>query len=79
MMHGWGFVGGGFPMRQKFEEQYHCYSVAYADKAHLEVSRLDHVFPFLLLLSPLQILLFYRDSRQTFTERRQNTVTTVRL
>ena len=38
MMHGWGFPGGraGFPRR--FEEQYHCYSVAYADKAHLEVS-----------------------------------------
>ena len=37
MMHGWGFAGGraGFP--QRFEEQYHCYSVAYADKAHLEV------------------------------------------
>ena len=37
MMNGWGFVGGraGFP--QRFEEQYHCYSVAYADKAHLEV------------------------------------------
>lgn len=37
MMEGWGFAGGrgGFPRR--FEEQYHCYSVAYADKAHLEV------------------------------------------
>lgn len=36
MMHGWGFTGGrgGYP--QRFEEQYHCYSVAYADKAHLE-------------------------------------------
>jgi len=35
-MEGWGFAGGrgGFPRR--FEEQYHCYSVAYADKAHLE-------------------------------------------
>jgi ubiquitin fusion degradation protein 1 len=28
--------GGGFAPR-RFEEQYHCYSVAYADKAHLEV------------------------------------------
>jgi len=27
--------GGGYGPR-KFEEQYHCYSVAYADKAHLE-------------------------------------------
>jgi len=36
MMEGWGFSGSrrGFPRR--FEEQYHCYSVAYADKAHLE-------------------------------------------
>lgn len=28
-------MGGGLP--RTFEEQYHCYSVAYADKAHLEV------------------------------------------
>ncbi|KAI2512624.1 Ubiquitin fusion degradation protein UFD1 [Fragilaria crotonensis] len=35
MMHGWGFGGGrGYP--QRFEEQYHCYSVAYADKPQLE-------------------------------------------
>jgi len=34
-MNGWGFTGrAGVPMR--FDEQYHCYSVAYADKAHLE-------------------------------------------
>ena len=32
-----GGLGGGFAPRQVFEEQYHCYSVAYADKAHLEV------------------------------------------
>ena len=42
MMPGWGMPGmmmgggGGFAPR-RFEEQYHCYSVAYADKAHLEV------------------------------------------
>lgn len=40
MMHGWGFGGGygggGFARSGRFEEQYHCYSVAYADKAHLE-------------------------------------------
>ena len=36
MMPGWGMGGGGFAPR-RFEEQYHCYSVAYADKAHLEV------------------------------------------
>jgi len=41
-MGGWGFAGGGygagggFPRSGRFEEQYHCYSVAYADKAHLE-------------------------------------------
>lgn len=38
-MHGWGFGGGmgaGYGHR-RFEEQYHCYSVAYADKSHLEV------------------------------------------
>ena len=33
MMHGWGFG-------QRFEEQYHCYSVAYVDKPHLGVSLL---------------------------------------
>lgn len=51
MMHGWGFGGGGgmhgggggggfagLMGRQIFEEQYHCYSVAYADKSQLEVS-----------------------------------------
>jgi len=36
-----GFGGGlgrgtGHPQRGVFQEQYHCYSVAYADKAHLE-------------------------------------------
>jgi ubiquitin fusion degradation protein 1 len=35
-MNGWGFVGGRGSFPQRFEEQYHCYSVAYADKAHLE-------------------------------------------
>lgn len=43
MMHGGGFfgVGGfgsGYGAPRRFEEQYHCYSVAYADKIHLEVS-----------------------------------------
>ena len=44
MMHGWGMggAGGGFPgfhhqRPQRFEETYHCYSVAFADKPHLEV------------------------------------------
>jgi len=44
MMHGWGGGGGGYGgggfggggAARRFEEQYHCYSVAYADKAHLE-------------------------------------------
>ena len=31
-----GGFGGGAP--QRFEECYHCYSVAYADKSHLEES-----------------------------------------
>jgi len=26
-------------MPTRFEEQYHCYSVAYADKSHLEVRK----------------------------------------
>ena len=38
MMPGWGAFGMGGGMPRTFEEQYHCYSVAYADKAHLEVS-----------------------------------------
>ncbi|GAX25083.1 ubiquitin fusion degradation protein 1 [Fistulifera solaris] len=33
MLPGWGFAG---PAVRHFEEQYHCYSVAAADKAHLE-------------------------------------------
>lgn len=37
MNFGFGFGGIGGPMPSKFEEQYHCYSVAYADKSHLEV------------------------------------------
>lgn len=37
MFGGIGGLGGAFPPRRVFEEQYHCYSVAYADKAHLEV------------------------------------------
>ena len=35
---GGGLGGGGFGTR-RFEEQYHCYSVSVADKAHLEVRR----------------------------------------
>jgi hypothetical protein len=51
-MHGWGMGGdggGGFPgfqprmVQQRFEETYHCYSVAFADKPHLEV-RVSNVF-----------------------------------
>jgi len=32
----YGGYGGGFGGNRRFEEQYHCYSVAYADKPHLE-------------------------------------------
>ena len=44
-MNGWGFMGGGFhqhPIPQRFEEQYHCYSMACADKGHLEVIIIVH-------------------------------------
>jgi hypothetical protein len=38
---GGGYGGGGLPAgygsNRRFEEQYHCYSVAYAGKSHLEV------------------------------------------
>mmetsp|Transcript_17439 Transcript_17439/g.36585 ORF Transcript_17439/g.36585 Transcript_17439/m.36585 type:complete len:427 (-) Transcript_17439:270-1550(-) len=36
MMGGWGFLGGRHALPDRFEEQYHCYSAAYADKSHLE-------------------------------------------
>jgi len=43
MMDGGSFFGGGyggglgaFDSNRRFEEQYHCYSVAYAGKSHLE-------------------------------------------
>ena len=49
-MWGGGFAGGGFGAggafggaSRRFEEQYHCYSVAYADKSHLEVRALLYV------------------------------------
>jgi len=34
MNFGWGGAFGGMP--QRFDEQYHCYSMAYAEKGHLE-------------------------------------------
>jgi hypothetical protein len=43
MMNGIQRGGGGRMMMmptRRFEEQYHCYSVAYADKSHLEVCTL---------------------------------------
>uniref|UniRef100_A0A7S2HLE7 Uncharacterized protein n=1 Tax=Helicotheca tamesis TaxID=374047 RepID=A0A7S2HLE7_9STRA len=37
MSFGWGgYAGGRGGLPQRFEEQYHCYSVAYADRGHLE-------------------------------------------
>ncbi|CAB9503786.1 Ubiquitin recognition factor in ER-associated degradation protein 1 [Seminavis robusta] len=37
MWGGFGGMGGaGFGRSHRFEEQYHCYSVSFADKAHLE-------------------------------------------
>lgn len=37
-LFGAGFGGGFGGGSRRFEEQYHCYSVAYADKSQLEVS-----------------------------------------
>ena len=47
----WGFggmMGGGAALPSRFEEQYHCYSAAVADKAHLEVRAGFFRFPSLL-------------------------------
>lgn len=41
-MNGWGFTAGRQGVPRRFEEQYHCYSVAYADKPHLEVSSMEY-------------------------------------
>ena len=45
----WGSMGFGMGGRgalpDKFEEQYHCYSAAMADKSHLEVSLFVVCFP----------------------------------
>ena len=40
-------MGGhhGYPAMRRFEEQYHVYSVAFADKAHLEVRLAAGSFP----------------------------------
>ena len=59
MIRGWGdlMVGGGggngrfggMDMNsnmRRFEEQYHCYSVAFADKAHLEVRLRQRIYIF---------------------------------
>jgi hypothetical protein len=43
---------GGFPPR-RFEEQYHCYSVAYADKADLEVRECGTVLDWTVLSLPI--------------------------
>jgi hypothetical protein len=57
-MHGGGFFGGGYGgggglpagygSNRRFEEQYHCYSVAYAGKSHLEVRTSSCVVLFLI-------------------------------
>ena len=38
-------MGGRGALPDKFEEQYHCYSAAMADKSHLEVSLFVVCFP----------------------------------
>jgi hypothetical protein len=45
-----GFPGGMHMQRPRFEETYHCYSVAFADKAHLEVRAAVKV-PVVVLMS----------------------------
>ena len=45
----WGFMGGGRgALPDRFEEQYHCYSAAMADKANLEVRE-----PFTVVCGPI--------------------------
>ena len=44
---GWGFMGGRGALPDRFEEQYHCYSAAYADKTNLEVSAVDNILAIL--------------------------------
>jgi hypothetical protein len=50
MLNGVQRAGGGGRMMmmptRRFEEQYHCYSVAYADKSHLEVRFMFCFFSF---------------------------------
>lgn len=65
MMNGWGLppvgAGAGFPgaaRAARFEETYHCYSVAFADKAHLEV----RLFLFVLSLSFYRVAVVCRRS-----------------
>lgn len=52
MMNGWGFTAGRQGIPQRFEEQYHCYSVAYADKPHLEVRKVDKFVTFFVATIP---------------------------
>ena len=51
----WGFMGGRGGLPDKFEEQYHCYSAAMADKTHLEVSRCR--FAWLSIFAPNDVML----------------------
>jgi hypothetical protein len=79
MLPGWGFAG---PAARQFEEQYHCYSVAAADKAHLEVS----MNPFCLCLGCMGLshstnfswlVRHFLHLFRTLLERRQDTPTAV--
>lgn len=68
---------------RRFEEQYHCYSVAYADKSHLEVSfavsgRNCHLIRHVVSLC-LTLFLFRTTFVATPTERRQNSLATVSI
>lgn len=67
-----GGGGGGGPFgysqggsRRRFQEQYHCYSVAYADKAHLEVRCSSFYFlpthTSMCVCGPCSVYAFYRS------------------
>ena len=72
---GFGGFGGLGGMPTRFEEQYHCYSVAYADKSHLEVSKVT----FISFQFPLLNLYRFSQWHSASEGRRQNSTTTVRI
>ena len=73
---------GGFGQGRRFEEQYHCYSVSFADKSHLEVSTVLYLAKLKTIRDLVRIMNFVRlsltlplavvDSFSFLAERRQN-------